>query len=85
MTQMLERTEEHVLHITDGTGDTRIMWDPAVADEVATAKAAFNAAKKKGMLAYAVDPESGGRTGEVIRQFDETKGKIIMVRQTQGG
>jgi hypothetical protein len=91
MTQTLERTEEqtprveHTLHITDATGDTRHMWDPAVPDEVATARAAFNAAKKKGMLAYAVDPETGGRTGEVIREFDETKGKIIMVRQTQGG
>jgi hypothetical protein len=75
----------NVLHITDTTGDTRIMWDPAVADEVDTAKAAFKKAKQKGMLAYAVDPDSGGRTGEVITTFDETKGKIIMVRQTQGG
>jgi len=84
MTQAPERTQ-NVLHITDETGDTRIMWDPAVADEVATAKAAFNAAKKKGMLAYAVDAETGGRTGEGIREFDETKGKIIMIRQTRGG
>ena len=86
MTQAPERERvQNVLHITDETGDTRIMWDPAVADEVATAKAAFNAAKKKGMLAYAVDAETGGRTGEVIREFDETKGKIIMIRQTRGG
>ena len=84
MTQMQERTL-HVLHITDETGDTRIMWDPAVQDEVDTAKAAFDKGKKKGMLAYAVDPDSGGRTGEVIREFDETRGKIIMVRQTRGG
>lgn len=84
MTQAPERTANS-LHITDETGDTRIMWDPAIADEVATAKAAFDAAKKKGMLAYSVDPDSGGRTGEVIREFDETAGKIIMVRQTRGG
>lgn len=72
------------LHITDEKGDTRLMWDPAVPDEVDTARAAFKAAKKKGMLAYAVN-EEGGRTGEVIREFDETAGKIIMIRQTQGG
>jgi hypothetical protein len=72
------------LHITDETGDTRIMWDPDIADEVDTAKAAFKAAKKKGMLAYRVNKE-GGRTGEVIREFDELAGKIIMVRQTAGG
>jgi hypothetical protein len=82
---MTELLEKNVLHITDATGDTRIMWDPAVADEVATAKAAFKKAKDKGMLAYAVDANSGERTGEVIREFDATKGKIIMVRQTQGG
>jgi hypothetical protein len=84
MTELQERTQ-HVLHITDETGDARIMWDPASQDEVDTAKAAFDKGKKKGMLAYAVDPNSGGRTGEVIREFDETRGKIIMVRQTQGG
>lgn len=82
---MTELQERHTLHITDETGDTRIMWSPDVPDEVATAEAAFKAGKKKGMLAYAVDPESGGRTGDVIREFDETRGKIIMVRQTRGG
>ena len=82
---MTELQERHTLHITDETGDARIMWDPAVADEVSAAKAAFDKGKKRGMLAYSVDPESGGRTGEVIREFDETRGKIIMVRQTRGG
>lgn len=73
------------LHITDETGDTRIMWDPAIPDEVDTAKAAFKRAKTRGMLAYSVDPDSGGRTGEVIREFDPEAAKIIMVRQTRGG
>lgn len=80
-----QMTEKNVLHITDETGDTRVMWDPAVPDEVSAARAAFKKAKDKGMLAYAVDAASGERTGEVIREFDETKGKIIMVRQTAGG
>jgi hypothetical protein len=78
-------TEKNSLHITDATGDTRIMWDPRNRDEVATAKAAFDAAKSKGMLAYSVDPDSGESTGTVIREFDKKAGKIIMVRQTQGG
>lgn len=77
--------ERHSLHITNSDGDARYMWDPSNREEVAVAKAAFKTAKKKGMLAYAVDPETGGRTGEVIQEFDETKGKIIMVRQTAGG
>ena len=75
--------EKNVLHITDATGDTRIMWDPRVKDEVSTAKAAFDAAKKKGMLAYSVDTD--GDQDEVITEFDKKLGKIIMVRQLQGG
>jgi hypothetical protein len=82
---MTELMEKNVLHVMDATGDTRVMWDPANADEVAAARAAFKKAKDRGMLAYAVNPDSGERTGEVIREFDETRGKIIMVRQTQGG
>jgi hypothetical protein len=76
---------QHALHITDATGDTKVMWDPGSPDEVAAAKAAFDAAKKKKMLAYAVDPDTGGKTGEVIRDFDPERGKIVMVRQTAGG
>ena len=76
---------QHALHITDATGDTKVMWDPGSSDEVAAAKAAFDAAKKKKMLAYAVDPDTGGKTGEVIRDFDPERGKIVMVRQTAGG
>lgn len=85
MSDLLERDDtRHMLSITDGTGDTRIMWDPKNKDEVGAAKAAFDAAKSKGMLAYAVD-DNGGRTGEVIREFDKKAGKIIMVRQPVGG
>jgi len=75
--------QRNVLHIPDSSGDTRIMWDPRNKDEVAAAKAAFDAAKEKGMLAYSV--EEGGDKGEVIREFDKHAGKIIMARQTQGG
>jgi hypothetical protein len=81
---MTETLERNMLSIADPTGDTRIMWDPRSKDEVATAKAAFDAAKKKGMLAYAVDPESADK-GEVIREFDPQAGKIIMSRPLAGG
>lgn len=73
------------LHIPDETGDTRIMWDPRDRDEVSAAKAAFDAAKKKGMIAYSVDANGEANTGEVIREFDPQAGKIIMARQTAGG
>lgn len=81
MTELLER---HVLSIAGPSGDARIMWDPNNRDEVGTARAAFNEAKKKGMVAYSVDPDSADK-GEVIREFDPKAGKIIMSRQLQGG
>jgi hypothetical protein len=74
-----------MLHIMSGEGDTRLMWDPRNRDEVDTAKAAFDAAKAKGMVAYTVDPNSGEKTGTVIREFDEKAGKIIMPPQLVGG
>lgn len=78
-----EAPERNMLSIADATGDNRVMWNPNDKDEVATAEAAFEAAKKKGMLAYSVDKE--GNKGEVIRKFDPKAGKIIMTRQLQGG
>lgn len=75
--------EKSVLHITDATGDTRIMWDSRDKEETRLAKDAFDAAKAKGMLAYAVN--ENGDKGEVIRRFDPKAGKIIMTRQLQGG
>ena len=75
--------EEHTLHVLDGSGDTRIMWHPKDKDEVATAKASFDEAKKRGMLAYTVKDD--GTKGEVIHEFDKKLGKIIMVPQLVGG
>jgi hypothetical protein len=73
-----------ILSIASEKGDTRIMWDPRDADEVKVAKEAFEKAKKKGMLAYAVG-DDGERTGDVIREFDPSRSKIIMTKQLAGG
>lgn len=73
----------HMLSIPDATGDVRHMWNPNDRDEVKLAKDAFDAAKKKGMLAYKVKDD--GSPGEVIREFDPKAGKIIMRRQAAGG
>jgi len=83
-TLMAER-ETCLLSIADSTGDTRIMWDPRDKDEVKVAKEAFDKAKAKGMLAYAVDEATGERKGEVIREFDPARSKIIMTKQLTGG
>ena len=80
-----EETQTGTLHIMDETGDTRLMWDPRNQDEIDIAKAAFKKAKDKGMIAYTVDPDTGEKTGTVIREFDEKAGKIIMAPQLVGG
>jgi len=74
---------KNTLHAMDSTGDSRFMWDPTNADEVAGAKAQFDALKKKGYLAYTVD-ESGNK-GQVIREFDPNAAATIMVPQLVGG
>ena len=82
----LEIPEGHgLLSIMDATGDTRIMWDPRNKDDLAAAKDAFDSARKRGMTVYLVDPESGESNGEVVTEFPKKAGKLIAVRQMQGG
>lgn len=86
-----ERTEDapqevqHTLHVLDHTGDTRTTWDPANEVEVEAVKKLFKRLKKRGYLAYTVDPS--GSKGEVI-QGDELPveaAAVIMSPQMQGG
>lgn len=74
----------NTMHVLDRTGDTRTIWDPNVQDEVKAAKAQFDALKKKGYLAYRVNPDDGSK-GQVMREFDPKAGKIIMQPQMVGG
>jgi hypothetical protein len=70
------------LRSLDGTGDTRVNWDPDNASEVEAARAHYDSLKAKGYLAYRVQGEG---QGEVIRQFDPTASEIIMAPQLVGG
>ena len=73
----------HTLHIMDGTGDTRLTWDPANEFEVSEARKAFDSHKSKGYLAYKV--QGDGSQGEVIRDFDPENRAMIMTPQHVGG
>lgn len=72
------------LQIMDHTGHTEIKWDPNVEIEVAAAKAAFDVAKAKGMVAYRMAAD-GTPTGAVIREFDPQARKIVLRPALQGG
>lgn len=75
--------EKFELIVLDDSGDTRVMWDPRIKDEVDNAEKTFKDMKKKGYLAYTV--KKNGDPGEVIREFDPKAGKIIMAPQLVGG
>jgi hypothetical protein len=74
---------KHLLAAMDKTGDSKFMWDPKNKDEVAAAKAQFDALKKKGYIAFTVDKK--GDKGEIIREFDPELEKIIMTPPIAGG
>lgn len=69
--------------VMDGTGDTKVVWDPTKQDEVDAAKATFNSLRKKKYKAFAVLKD--GEPGHEISEFDPTAGKIIMVPPMAGG
>lgn len=80
---MTTMTPQPTLHIMDATGDNRVLWSTDNPNSIEIARAAFNAAKEKGYLAYTVD--EGGSKGEVISEFDPQAGAIIMAPQLVGG
>ena len=71
------------LRTMDRTGDSKVIWDKDKPDEVAAAKATFEALKKKRYLAYAVKKD--GEKGRVIDEFDPDAEKIILAPQMVGG
>ncbi len=72
-----------IMHVLDGTGDTKIVWDNKNADEVDNAEEQFKKWQKKGYLAYTVKKD--GSKGEVMRKFDKDAEAIIMSPAVQGG
>jgi len=72
------------LAIMDTSGDTKVIWDPNNADEVAAAKAQFDSLRGKGFSAFLVTGAKGEQ-GEQIREFDPKAGRIILIPALQGG
>lgn len=64
-------------------GDLKVIWDPDNEDEVAAARAQFDALTGKGYAAFRVGDR--GRKGEQIRTFDPDAEKVILAPQLRGG
>lgn len=74
----------NVMEILDPTGDTKVMWDRNNEDEVAIAKAAFDAAITKGSSVFAVKGKKGEQ-GKRLTEFDPAIERMIVVPQMVGG
>lgn len=66
------------------SGDRKQMWDPNQADEVDDARKSFVNLRKKGFLAYRVNPKDGSK-GEQVTEFDAQMGAIIFTPPMVGG
>lgn len=64
-------------------GDLKVKWDPANADEVAAAKAQFDALRAKGFAAYKLG--RSGKQKDVLHTFDPTAEKMILRPAMVGG
>lgn len=70
------------MSVLNATGDTKLIWDPNVPDEVENARETFNRLRKKGHIAYRVQ---GTDKGEVMTEFDPTARKMILAPALVGG
>ena len=66
-----------------GKGDERVSWDPDDEEQVAAARKKFEAARKRGCIAYRVSPEDE-KCAE-IKEFNPAVSDVILVPLAQGG
>jgi hypothetical protein len=60
----------------NSSGDKEATWDPENPDEVAAAKAIFDAARKRGYMVYA---QPAGESGTALWQFDPNVETMVAV------
>jgi len=72
------------MEVLDPTGHTELTWDSDNADEVATARAMFNAMRGQGYQAF-MPGASKGERGNRITEFDPEIEHMILFPQLRGG
>jgi hypothetical protein len=72
-----------MIHVLDGTGDTKTIWDPKSEDEVEVAEQQFKKLIAKGYTAYKVDKE--GNKSSQVKSFNKAYEKLIFVPPMAGG
>ena len=69
--------------ILDKTGDTKVIFDKDVEEEVEAAKAQFDALREKGFHAFLVKKD--GTAGREVKNFSEKAERYIFVPALVGG
>lgn len=83
-TAVLEEEQQQMRIMDPVAGDLKINWDKNKPDEVATARAAFEKAKKRGLLMYKTT-RFGAKTGTQLHEFDPKAEKIVGMPPMVGG
>jgi hypothetical protein len=72
------------LAVLNHEGDTTISWAADRPEEVDAARRTWNAlVRDKGYTAFEVDDE--GQSGERIREFSPSIGRVLLIPPMQGG
>lgn len=72
-----------LFEIMDHSGDVKKIWDPSKPVEVDDAKRSFDDLTQKGYKAFRTNDK--GDTGEQMREFDASAGRVVFIPQMQGG
>lgn len=65
-------------------GHAEFKWDKKNAQDVEDARQYFIKKKAEGYLAYRIDPKTGDK-GEVLKEFDPSAERIILLPPLKGG
>lgn len=71
------------LEVMDRSGDTKHTWNSDDANEVAAAKATFEALEKKGFRIFALGADDA--RGRRMKEFDPSAERLIAIPQLSGG
>lgn len=80
---MSDLSIQHELAVMNTSGDTKTIWNPDNADEVANARTVFDNLKAKGFSIFRVDTEGG--KGKRMDKFEPDAAKMIAVPRITGG
>ncbi len=72
-----------VLRILGPSGDTRVAWNPADVEDIASVRRRFDEIVREGFLVFELEEDS--KEGRQVRTFDPDAGELRAFRPLAGG